>query len=114
MLETLASGMLPTVSSVLLCKSILSASLSAPSLGTNHEFSVIICGLYYVFWMHLLPKWKGYQIRTEITNVDDNGANTHRLVRIPNAEVAKWDEEHDEAGNLRQRRVTSSGDSGKE
>ncbi|RSM09155.1 hypothetical protein CEP52_004307 [Fusarium oligoseptatum] len=73
---------------------------------------VIICGLYYVFWMHLLPKWKHYQIRTEITNVDDNGANTHRLVRIPNDEVAKWDEEHDEAGNLRQRRVPSSGDSG--
>lgn len=112
MLETSASGMPLTASSVLLCKPFF---LLRPSIHlTNTGFSVIICGLYYVFWMHLLPKWKGYQIRTEITNVDDNGANTHRLVRIPNAEVAKWDEEHDEAGNLRQRRVPSSGDSGKE
>jgi hypothetical protein len=53
--------------------------------------------------MFLLPKWKGYAIRTEITNVDDNGANTHRLVRVPNADLPRWDEEHDEAGNLRQR-----------
>ncbi|KAF5024372.1 hypothetical protein F66182_3559 [Fusarium sp. NRRL 66182] len=64
---------------------------------------VIICGLYYVFWMYLLPKWRGYAIRTEITDVDDNGANTHRLVRIKYADLLKWDEEHDEAGNLCQR-----------
>ncbi|KAJ9421169.1 amino acid permease-domain-containing protein [Fusarium oxysporum] len=64
---------------------------------------VLVCALYYVVWMFLLPKWKGYAIRTEITNVDDNGANTHRLVRVPYADLPRWDEEHDEAGNLRQR-----------
>lgn len=62
-----------------------------------------MCGLYYVFWMYLLPKWKGYEIRTETISVDDNGANTHRIVRVPKSEVARWDEEHDEAGSLRYR-----------
>lgn len=38
--------------------------------------------------------------------MDDNGAVTHRLVKIPDAEVAAWDEEHDETGNLRQRHIT--------
>ncbi|CEI62429.1 hypothetical protein FVEN_g4971 [Fusarium venenatum] len=71
---------------------------------------VLVCAIYYAFWMYLLPKWKGYSIRTEITEVDDNGANSHRLVRVPNVDLVQWDEEHDEAGNLRQRPilVTSS------
>ncbi|GKT85851.1 high-affinity methionine permease [Colletotrichum tofieldiae] len=68
---------------------------------------ILLCVLYYVFWMYLLPRWLGYEIRTEIVDVDSNGANTHRLVRIPKAQVAQWDEEHDEAGNLRRRRVTT-------
>lgn len=51
-----------------------------------------------------MPKWRGYRIRPEILEVDDNGANTHRLVKVPLDEVAKWDEEHDDAGNLRRRR----------
>ncbi|KAI8307605.1 High-affinity methionine permease [Colletotrichum sp. SAR11_59] len=68
---------------------------------------MIVCGLYYVFWMYLLPKWMGYEIRTEIVEVDNDGANTHRLVKVPKAEVAQWDSEHDEAGNLRRRDVTT-------
>lgn len=50
-------------------------------------------------------------MRTEILEVDDNGANTNRLVQVPLADVPAWDAEHDEAGNLRQRRVRDS-DSG--
>jgi hypothetical protein len=34
-------------------------------------------------------------------NVDEKGANTHRLVKVPVEELAKWDREHDEAGHLR-------------
>ncbi|KAK2059581.1 high-affinity methionine permease [Colletotrichum caudatum] len=64
---------------------------------------ILLCVLYYVAWMHVFPRWLGYEIRTEIVNVDANGANTHRLVRVPKADVARWDEEHDEAGNLRRR-----------
>ncbi|KAM0330169.1 hypothetical protein ACHAQA_004342 [Verticillium albo-atrum] len=65
-----------------------------------------ICGAYYYFWMTLLPRWGDYSIRSQVVNVDDNGANTHRLLRVPNTEVARWDDSHDELGReLRQRRT---------
>ncbi|KAF4414593.1 high affinity methionine permease [Fusarium acutatum] len=66
---------------------------------------MILCGVYYVFWIYIIPKWKGYAIRPEVLEVDTNGANTHRLVRVPLVEIENWDAEHDEAGNLRQRHV---------
>lgn len=62
--------------------------------------------------MKLLPKWRGYEMRTEILDIDDNGASTHRLVKVPKANVPEWDATHDEAGNLRRRRVGDS-DSGR-
>ncbi|KAF4981693.1 hypothetical protein FZEAL_2580 [Fusarium zealandicum] len=68
---------------------------------------LVLCYLYYVVWVYWIPRWRGYAIRTEVLEVDDNGANTHRLVKIPIAEIRKWDEEHDDAGNLRQRHVSS-------
>ncbi|KAF4499867.1 high affinity methionine permease [Fusarium agapanthi] len=66
---------------------------------------MILCGVYYVFWIHIIPRWKGYAIRPEVLEVDTNGANTHRLVRVPLVEIEKWDAGHDEAGNLRHRHV---------
>lgn len=69
---------------------------------------IILCGLYYVTWMYLIPNWRGYRIRSEIVEVDHNGANTNRLVKVPLPEVDRWDAEHDEAGQLRQRRVADS------
>jgi amino acid transporter len=57
-----------------------------------------ICGAYYYVWMNVLPRWGNYTIRSQVVNVDDNGANTHRLLRVPNAEVADWDANHDELG----------------
>ncbi|KAI2466901.1 amino acid transporter [Annulohypoxylon bovei var. microspora] len=66
---------------------------------------ILMCGLYYVLWMFLLPKWGGYKIRPEILSVEEHGANTHRLIRVPLSEVEKWDEEHDEAGRLRRRQI---------
>ncbi|KDN62608.1 putative high-affinity methionine permease [Colletotrichum sublineola] len=65
---------------------------------------ILLCVIYYIAWMYVFPRWLGYEIRTEVVDVDGNGANTHRLVRVPKADVAQWDEEHDEAGNLRRRR----------
>lgn len=53
--------------------------------------------------MNWIPNWRGYRIRTEILDVDDNGANTHKLVQVPIEELAEWDATHDEAGNLRHR-----------
>ncbi|KAK2042065.1 high-affinity methionine permease [Colletotrichum somersetense] len=71
------------------------------------SFYLIVCFVYYAVWMWLLPKWKGYRIRPEILEVSDNGANTHRLVQVPLSELAQWDNEHDDAGNLRRRHVDS-------
>lgn len=59
---------------------------------------IFICALYYYFWMTLLPRWGGYTIRSQVINVDDNGANTHRLLRVPNAQLEEFDASHDELG----------------
>jgi amino acid transporter len=69
---------------------------------------IVVCGLYYVTWMYLLPKLGNYKVRTLTEDVDDNGANTHRLVQVPLTELAQWDNEHDEAGRPRLRHVTES------
>ncbi|KAF7543409.1 hypothetical protein G7Z17_g10764 [Cylindrodendrum hubeiense] len=69
---------------------------------------ILVCGLYYWVWMYLLPKFGKYAIRTELTDVGDEGAKTHRLVRVPNTNLPQWDEDHDEAGNLRRRNVVQS------
>lgn len=69
---------------------------------------MVVCWLYYYLWMKVIPRWRGYRIRTEILEVDENGANTNRLVKVPLADVAAWDAVHDEAGNLRQRRPGDS------
>ncbi|KAG7150478.1 hypothetical protein HYQ46_000581 [Verticillium longisporum] len=65
--------------------------------------------------MYTLPQWKGYRIRTEVLDVDvseDTGANTHRLVRVPLAELDEWDQTHDETGRLRRRHVASGNAAG--
>lgn len=67
-----------------------------------------MCALYYIAWIYVIPKLRGYRVRTEIVEVDDNGANTHRLVQVPLVNVAQWDAEHDDAGNLRRRAVPES------
>ncbi|KAK0638307.1 High-affinity methionine permease [Lasiodiplodia hormozganensis] len=68
---------------------------------------LLVCAGYYWLWAFLLPKWKGYQLRQELIRLDD-GAQSHRLRKIPNAEVAEWDATHDAAGRPI---VSSSSDS---
>ncbi|KAF5680028.1 high affinity methionine permease [Fusarium heterosporum] len=68
---------------------------------------MVLCGVYYVLWIYVIPKWRGYAIRPEVVEVDDNGANSHRLVRVPLVEVEKWDSEHDEAGAEQRPRRTA-------
>lgn len=58
--------------------------------------------------MYLLPKWGKYAIRTKLLEVGHEGAKTHRLVRVPETELAQWDEDHDETGELRRRNVVQS------
>ncbi|KAG9185625.1 hypothetical protein G6011_06956 [Alternaria panax] len=62
---------------------------------------IAICGAYYYVWMKVMPRWGNYAIRSQVVNVDDNGANTHRLLRVPNSELAEWDASHDELGRAR-------------
>ncbi|KAJ5460822.1 amino acid transporter [Penicillium daleae] len=59
-----------------------------------------LCGIYYYFWISLIPKWKGYEYRQTIVKYDD-GAVTHKIVRVPEADLVSWDEQHDAAGRLR-------------
>lgn len=65
----------------------------------NQKASLVACGVYYYAWIHLLPKIGRYQVRQEIIQFED-GSSSHRLVKVPNADLEKWDIEHDEAGRL--------------
>ncbi|KAI9833449.1 MAG: hypothetical protein M1819_003607 [Sarea resinae] len=59
-----------------------------------------VCGIYYWVWIFVLPHFGKYQIRQEVVLLDEgDGANTHRLVKVPNADVASWDATHDARGN---------------
>ncbi|KAL1586007.1 hypothetical protein WHR41_04735 [Cladosporium halotolerans] len=58
-----------------------------------------VCGVYYYFWIYLIPKHKGYAIRQKRVVYQEDGAVTHQLVKVPNAELEKWDSEHDANGN---------------
>ncbi|SMR58180.1 unnamed protein product [Zymoseptoria tritici ST99CH_3D1] len=58
---------------------------------------LITAGVYYVMWVNLIPKWKGYEIRPELL-VLEGGAQAHALVKVPVEKLAEWDREHDEAG----------------
>ncbi|KAI4597739.1 hypothetical protein KJ359_004014 [Pestalotiopsis sp. 9143b] len=58
---------------------------------------VLSCVAYYVFWVKLLPRWRGYQLRQEVLQLD-GGAQGHQLVKVPLEQVAEWDATHDAAG----------------
>lgn len=67
--------------------------------------SLLLCGIYYVFWMYLPPRCGGYVVRSELIEVCTDGANTHLLLKIPKAQIGQWDRHHDEVGRLRQGNV---------
>ena len=48
--------------------------------------------------MYVLPYLGKYSIRQETIYLDGEGTNTHRLVKVPNGEVAAWDVAHDPTG----------------
>lgn len=69
---------------------------------------ILVCALYYYFWMTLHPRWGGYTIRSQVIKVDINGANTHRLLRVPNAELDEFDANHDELGRELTKKTTDN------
>jgi amino acid transporter len=61
---------------------------------------ILAMGLYYFFWIELLPKWGKYKIRTETLVSDQDGSVSHKLTKVKIAELEEWDHAHDGAGNL--------------
>jgi hypothetical protein len=62
------------------------------------QISIVLCVVYYVAWMYVLPYLGKYTVRQETIVLDNEGTNTHRLVKVPNDEVAAWDAAHDPTG----------------
>lgn len=71
---------------------------------------LLLCGIYYYVWIKVLPKVSGYELRQTVIEYD-NKSIVHHLVKVPVAEVARWDEEHDAEGKLRRRVNPGSPDS---
>ncbi|KZZ98367.1 high affinity methionine permease [Moelleriella libera RCEF 2490] len=65
---------------------------------------MVVCVLYYFAWIFVIPSWRGYRIRAEVLKAQDDSITSHKLVKVPVTEVEKWDAEHSEAGELRDRR----------
>ncbi|KFZ13115.1 hypothetical protein V501_03868 [Pseudogymnoascus sp. VKM F-4519 (FW-2642)] len=55
------------------------------------------CGVYYWVWTHFLPRRGNYALRQTVI-VLDSGAQTHKLNKVPNSELAEWDARHDVIG----------------
>jgi hypothetical protein len=81
-------------------------ALNGNTSGANPS-SLIGCVLYYYVWITILPKLRGYRIRQE-TLVLENGAQSHRLIKVPVAEIEHWDATHDAVG----RPLTRTNESG--
>lgn len=47
----------------------------------------------------MLPKLGHYHIKQEVLDLGD-GSSSHKLVKVPDAQVEVWDAEHDAAGRL--------------
>lgn len=45
----------------------------------------------------MIPKLRGYRIRQEVLRLED-GAQSHKLVKVPVAKLSEWDATHDAVG----------------
>lgn len=71
---------------------------------------LLLCGVYYYVWIKVLPRVKGYELRQTVIEYE-NKSVVHHLVKVPKAEIVRWDEEHDAEGKLRRRAAHGSTDS---
>ena len=60
--------------------------------------SLATCGIYYAFWIFILPRFGKYRIRQEVLLLSDESSKAHRLVKVPLDELEAWDREHDALG----------------
>jgi hypothetical protein len=63
----------------------------------------VACGIYYYVWVKWIPKLRKYELRQTVLELED-GAVTHKLVKVPYDDLAQWDAEHDVTGRVTQRR----------
>lgn len=61
--------------------------------------SLLSCAAYFWLWVHGIPRLRGYKIREEVVTLDD-GAKSHKLVKVPKSEIEEWDKKHDHAGRI--------------
>jgi amino acid transporter len=57
-----------------------------------------ICGVYYAFWIYIIPHFGKYRIRQELIQLEDETSKVHRLVKVPLADLETWGQEHDVLG----------------
>lgn len=62
-----------------------------------NKYSLAACGVYYWIWTSYLPRRGNYTIRQTVI-VLDNGAQTHKLNKVPNSQLSEWDAQHDVVG----------------
>lgn len=58
---------------------------------------IVGCGVYYGLWVYVFPRVGNYKIR-QLVIVLESGEQTHKVVKVPNAEVERWDATHDAVG----------------
>jgi hypothetical protein len=58
---------------------------------------IATCGIYYIFWIYIIPRLRNYHIRQMVVELDD-GAQAHKIVKVPEAEIEEWDRTHDAVG----------------
>ena len=64
--------------------------------------SLVGCAVYYYIWIDAIPRIRGYRIRQEVLVLSDGtSANAHKLVKVPVADLARWDATHDSSGRIR-------------
>ncbi|KAK2732437.1 high affinity methionine permease, partial [Colletotrichum kahawae] len=66
------------------------------------------CGVYYWLWIYVVPKARGYRIRQQVLELAD-GAQSHKLVKVPVDDLAAWDATHDHVGRPLQQVSSSPG-----
>ena len=75
--------------------------------------SLVLCGIYYIFWIYVVPKLRGYRIRQQAL-ILDNGAVSHSLIKVPVTELDEWDATHDAVGHVIGERVENNDYDGEE
>lgn len=80
------------------------AALTLCNCGLTRFSSLVACGIYYSFWIYIIPKLKGYRVRQEVLFLE-NGAQSHRIIKVPVTDLPEWDRAHDAVGRLRRRQV---------